>query len=348
MLEMVPVRTYFAVALLGLGGGLVAASIATGVVMPRVAAAPTIEVAATPIEPDPIGATPQHDVMADASVQLVFSLAGESYVALQELDAKTLPRHGKLRMIAATPEADYVDAAIAPVAAKDAPEWRGHTIVVDAASGPCTAALSDFAIVARLDGDPGYAGIDKGSWTVQSILDNGHIVLAAKLAGCTGTLARDAAAQPVVRFKDVIDTANATVARRLVLESQAAAEITAEWKAASQTGNPFDSTELVTKVVADPRTGAKWISVHANGGFSCGDPNVNIWGLFRVEANGNLTTIALRRPENLSSVDELADLDGDGIPEIVGQAWLGPNTVVTDVEGTELARLDVPFFGCPC
>jgi hypothetical protein len=346
MLEMVPARTYVASALLGLG---VATTMTVGAAVsrPSPASSPTIDVVAVD-EPAPVSsAAPERDAIADASVQLVFTLRGESYVALQELDPLALPQHGKLRMLAATGD-DYIDAVIAPVAAKHAAPWAGRTFVVSAdnAAG-CSSVLSEFAIVARLSGDPGYAGIDSGGWTAQHIVEDGHPVLAAKLA-CRGTLARDAAARPAVVFTDVLDPADAMVARRLVLESQTAADLTAEWKAANMSGNWYDSNELVEKIVRDPRSGATWISVHAQGGFSCGDPEVNIWGLFRVESNGNLTTVALRRVDNLATIDELVDLDGDGVPELAGTSWLGPNSIVTDIQGNELARLDVPFFGCPC
>lgn len=51
----------------------------------------------------------------------------------------------------------------------------------------------------------------------------------------------------------------------------------------------------------------------------------------------------------LERVDAVADLDGDGVPELLGGAAIGVSPlVIRDAEGTEKLRTEIPFVLCPC
>jgi hypothetical protein len=90
------------------------------------------------------------------------------------------------------------------------------------------------------------------------------------------------------------------------------------------------------------------VSVHARRFESCGGPDINLWGLFRVDQAGQLTPVKLRPLAPLYSIERLVDLDGDGDFELIGRDWLGLERILTSSAGVELQRLRTPFFGCPC
>jgi hypothetical protein len=102
------------------------------------------------------------------------------------------------------------------------------------------------------------------------------------------------------------------------------------------------------RTLRDPQTGTFWISAHAHEQEGCGGVDINFWGLFRVEADGSLTTVQLRQLGELNQIDHIVDIDGDGIPELVGRGWLEPDNAVTTIDGTDLATFSTPFVGCPC
>src|SRR6185369_11640136 len=99
-----------------------------------------------------------------------------------------------------------VEPANVPVAYR---RWLGQRVTVD---GTCSANVTGFAVVARLTGDTGYAGIDDEHWTARNVLEHGHPMLAATLDGCHGTFARDAALAPVVIPKVLADNAKLAAA----------------------------------------------------------------------------------------------------------------------------------------
>jgi hypothetical protein len=333
---------YLAVSLIGLGVTSLVAARPTPV--PASVPAITVDVMddqTRPIEPperahedDPIG----------NAIKLVFTEAGASYLALEDLDTSALPPHGKFHTI----KSDYTTSALValdklPATAR---AWRDRKVIVD---GTCEAKVVGFAIVARLSGDPGYAdeGGDDSTWSTSGIVDHGHVMLAAKLDRCTGTFARAAAAPAIASFVEV-GGGNVAEARARMIRSEAGAAAAKEWASFEQAGAWFDHSELATKTVRDPHTGRIWISMHAHNDFACGGPNINVWGLFRVEDNGALTTVQLRDLGTLAQIDQLVDIDGDGMPEVVGRGWLAPDAMITNAAGDELVRLDTPFFGCPC
>src|SRR5258706_10338528 len=134
----------------------------------------------------------------------VLKVGGASYVKLEDLDVAALPEHGKLHRF----EDDYVHGGVARVRDADVPEadraWAGAELVVD---GKCHARVTGFAVIARLTGDPDYAGIESDHWQLSAMIERGNVILAAKLDGCTGSWARDAKLPSVIFPETVGDGA---------------------------------------------------------------------------------------------------------------------------------------------
>jgi hypothetical protein len=322
-----------------------AAAQAVAVVPPVEASTETPAVIAPPIavqEPaQPVRST---------EIELLFSAGKTTFMQLADIsgDGIAMPRHGKPRLVSD----DGVETSIASVQAGNVPvayrRWLGQRVVVD---GTCTANVTGFAVVARLTGDTGYAGIDDAHWTARNVLDHGHVTLAATLDACTGTFARDAAL-PAVIVPKVLDgnDALAAAAKQQLLASSAARDAQDDWTEYEQKGDWWQNQDVQYKtvIVRHPLTGVTWVSLHAFMERGCGDPEVNVWGLFRVQPDGTLAAEQLRKLGDLWSVDQLVDIDGDGELELIGQPWLGLDNVVTRASGEELTRLELPFFGCPC
>lgn len=295
------------------------------------------------------------------SVALVFTAQEATWMKLEDLAAPgttgdlvraPFPRHGK---VVHTTE-DYMEIATAPIELADVPavyrDRLGDKIIVD---GTCATYITGFAIVARLTGSTSYAGEDADtSWTGTSVMRYGAPMLAAKLGDCTGTLARDASLPPaaIAQVMKDDDAELVTRAKRLLLASKAAHAATKEWTehfAGQDQPGPWttnESTTWKTQMFVHPTTHETWISIHANQLDGCGSPHINVWGLYRVEKDGTLTTFDTNLGE-IETIEQLVDVDGDGIVEIVGREWLG-GRLVNDIHGTTLERLDEPFYGCPC
>jgi hypothetical protein len=280
----------------------------------------------------------------------VFRAAGNTYLKLAELDDEpdqipVLPKHDKLKVF---DKEDTV--AIGVVREADLPDaygaWIGKQVIVD---GSCKANVTGFAVVARLAGDPGYAGIENEKWTANSVMKSGSVVLAGRLDGCAkGTFARDAALAPIIIPTPVENAGLVAEARSAILASSAANDAAVEWAAHKQTGEWYESTNFVTLVVRHPKTGVTWIAIQGRpDSDGCGGPDINVFGLYRVDAQGALIPVEERKSD-LYTVQQLLDVDGDGNLEIIGRPWLGMDTYLVHPDGSEIESIKVPFFGCPC
>jgi hypothetical protein len=293
-----------------------------------------------------VAVTEPEQPASNDELQLVFAANGAMYMKLADVDRDAMPQHGKPKLHSK----DYVEHAIATVAREDMPielrRWEGRKVRVD---NTCETSVTGFAIVSRLTGDTGYAGID-GKWTARNVLESGSAVLAAKLAGCTGTFARDALLPPVIIPTELDNNELAARARAAVLASTPAREAQLEYAAYDTKKKWWESetAEISTKIVRHPTTGVTWVSVHVMINEGCGGPQGNVWGLFRVEGVGTLVPAQLRTLDDLWAIDRLIDIDNDGELELIGKPWLGLDTVVTSGSGAELDRLSLQFFGCPC
>jgi hypothetical protein len=276
----------------------------------------------------------------------VFRAGDATYVRLADLELG-LPKHGPAKLF----EDAHGTAAVAGVQPADVPrpyrELRGTRMRVDAA---CTAKVVGFAVVARLAGDPAYAGIEDPAWTARSVMARGARVLAAQLDGCTGSYARGVTQPNVVRPIRIADDELANAARSVVLASSVAADAQREWNRVGLPGDWFDHVDLVTTVIRHPTTEVTWVTVH--GVYTeadCSGPDINVWGLLRVRRDRTLEVVDVRNLGILYTIEHVIDHDGDGDFELLGRTWIGVDTVLVDAAGEhELDRLASAFFGCAC
>ncbi len=321
---------------------------------------PPVTVAAPAVAPPAAATAPVLPPAAAAvhSNELLFAfVAGDAtylkLAALQTPDAEdpsgiAVPRHGTLRHVH---DDDGVDAAIATVALRHVPAayaaWQGRKVKVD---NTCEATVIGFAVVSRLSGDPGYAG--KQAWDAAGVMAEGSRMLAAKLDRCTGTFARTATLPDIIVPTRLHDAALERAAIDALLASAPARETQREWDAQrTATGGapaPWHTdAALLAEVLRHPGTGETFVSVHGHVLGGCGDPEANVWGLFRV-TDGALVPVQLRQLGDLQHIDALIDVDGDGALEMLGKPWLRNAEILTDANGDQLDELRVPFHGCPC
>ncbi|HEY5950860.1 MAG TPA: hypothetical protein VIV40_35450 [Kofleriaceae bacterium] len=351
---LVPARPYMRKPLVA-AVGMTAITVAFALASPRVQS-PHVVVVSVPVTRGeevavPIAATQTETAQPvhTSELALVFSAGGASYMKLADVgdSGEAMPKHGKPRLFSV----DGVEASIASVKDSDVTEsyrhWQGRSVKVD---NTCETKVTGFAVVARLTGDTGYASGDEDNWTATNVLEHGSVVLAAKLAGCAGTFARDAALPAVIVPEPIENAKLAEKARAALIASTPARETQVEYLDFDQKGNWWDAeyAQFATKIVRHPTTGVTWVSVHGSMEHGCGDPEVNVWGLFRVQADGTLAAVQLRKLGDLWSIDQLVDIDNDGELELIGKPWLGLDTVVARASGEELERLSLTFFGCPC
>jgi hypothetical protein len=357
--EPFPLRTYLGLSLLGLGcgfaGALTGATLASNAY--RVATSvPVIDPPAS-IELTPIAsASAAHDERQPAPSDkpgFVIEVDGAKWMVL-DVDATTLAAHRAPRLARGELATDTISMLRDRDLTAELRGWRGQQVIVaDAEGSSCTDTLHDFAVISQVTGDPVYADDGTQHWTAASIEEHGTHLVAAKLAHCTGMYARAASAPAAVPFAEVPDSdALASKASSLLLASEtgrhARADIEAQYPATSGSSIDFTAaTEISTKVARDPRTGATWVMVHAHADFACGGPEINFFGLYRV-AEGNLVTVREEPSPELAGVDALVDLDGDGVPELLGNGWLEPNRAFYTQDLAPIVSYSIPFFGCPC
>lgn len=300
---------------------------------------------------DPMPALAEPDPARASEVSFVLSVGSRSFVKLADVDVDHLamPEHGKPRLISTD---DGIESSVATVAVADLPaayrDWERRDLVID---GACKAKVTGFAVVSRLTGSTGYAGEDaENGWTAKNVLTNGSAMLAAELDGCTGTYARDASLAPIVVLETLgePDDSQLDQARASILASAAARTTRQKWREYDETKRWQDDATFSFRLLRHPTTGVLWLSGHAHVDHGCGDPEVNIWGLFRINDDGTLTTSQLRELGDLDSIDAFVDLEGDGELELVGKPWLGLDRMITRASGDEIDRLPLAFFGCPC
>jgi hypothetical protein len=327
---------------------LVAISSPTSSTVEQVPAPPTqIEIAQVPTPPTVVHESVQP--LRASELSLVFSAGGVTYIKLADVGetAEILPKHGKAKLVSE----DYVQSSIATVADSDMPRayrsWQGRKVKVD---NTCETTVTGFAVVSRLTGETGYSSVEDGKWTANNVLEEGSVVLAAKLADCKGSFARAAELPNVIVPQPIEDKQLAKQARKALIASTAAHDAQREYEEIDQQGNWWESEYALfaTKIVRHPTTGVTWVSVHGHMEHGCGDPEINVWGLFRVEPDGTLAAVQLRKLGDLWSIEQLIDIDNDGELEVIGKPWLGLDTVIARGSGEELDRLSLSLFGCPC
>jgi hypothetical protein len=270
--------------------------------------------------------------------------------------------------------------AIAPVELFELPsELRdlhgGRVVVHDPRYGAklarCEATITGFAIVSRLVGSPEYAGVD-GPWTAESVFEHGARTLAAELSACEGQYARAAHLPPLVHATDHASAALSVedelagyaiemAARARLLASPPAALVQQEWTEYRDSLRRYheddeeddrerwyesEDAEIEVWVMKHPTTKATWALARARLDGGCGLPEANLVALYEVMSDGELAEVSAFASE-LTSIDDVIDIDNDGRFELVGKDWLG-NTVVARDSGTTIDKLDVAFWACGC
>jgi hypothetical protein len=337
---------------LGVVGGVVAIAASTTPVPPASVPPPPAVIASEPVAMHASAVAPAPAPPEPASEFLfVFRAGGSTFVKLADVaqdedGTKHLPKHGKLKLA----ETDGIVSAVGAIADADVPggyaAMLGKELRVD---GKCTARVADFAVVSRLTGDTAYAGVQGTSWTAKSVAEHGTAVIAARITGCkTGMFARDAALPPAIVFEQIKNADLVLAARSALLASDANAKAQAHWKETDGQGEWSEAAEFDTRVLRHPRTGAIWVAVHANQWAGCGGPEANVWGLFRVNADGALETVDARLLDTVTKIEQVVDIDGDGDLDVIGRPWLGIGMTLIDGDGTVLDTMEIPFYGCPC
>jgi len=284
-----------------------------------------------------------------ADFGFVFRAANTTWLTLADGDEMSkLPRHATARVFA---ENEWNPEVVAVVLPSDLPpdlrRWEGREVLVE---GGCRARVSGFAIVARLVGTVEYASTEAKSWTAEATFENGQRVIAAQLDGCHGSYGRDAGIVPIAEGVPVEDTGSASSALDDFLASK---PVEAAQEAYSHEGGEgeFQTAHpdaISTMVVKHPVTGVTWVSIYAHYNEGCGGPQIDVWGLYSVDAKGKVHRVRVGTLENISRIDRLIDVDGDGRFEALTRDWLGMSQELRDESGKPITRLELPFFGCPC
>jgi len=300
----------------------------------------------------PVAAPP----VRSSELWFVFSARGDSFLRLAPIAGAdednggiAMPPHQALAHL----HEDGVEISIADLAKGDEPAayaaWRGRRVKVD---NTCEATIVGFSVVARLTGDPAYA--DKQVWDADTVFAAGHPMLAAELDGCTGTFARSAALPDVAMPIKLHDAALEQAAIEALIASAPAREVDRAWaeQSAAQDAKTVpwrDPGTVVAEVLRHPGTGETFVSVHGHVSGGCGDPTVNVWGLFRAH-DGALEPLQLRalEGEDIDTIITLLDVEGDGEFELLGRPWLGDGERLIRANGDPMAELSLSFFGCPC
>ncbi len=308
------------------------------------------------IETDRVANTPGADAHARVPrFALAFRSFGTTYLELADLvagddvvDAEAMPRHGEL----VHHDGGDHRALIADVAYADVPlayrSWLGVGVMIDRA---CMATVVGFAVVARVEGKADYAGIPEDAWTPATILRKGAPVLAARLVGCEsgGRLAVVPSSPAIVELPFADDDRAWRVAKANVLASPDARAATADWAKHGRSGTWQEQiqTDWSGNVYRHPGTGELFVSVQARYRGECGDPVINLWHLYKVDAAGALTRLDTKLGE-IDRIDRLLDIDGDGTPEVLGTAHWQEDVYLQSLSGAVVSHLADPKFGCPC
>lgn len=322
------------------------------VAIPMIPQPSTLE---TEVEVPVVATVRQTPAPREMSRQLlfVFQAENDTYVKL----SSETPAHGKRRLV----DDDHGTITIAEVAPASLPrewrDWRGKEVVLDRG---CTARVTGFAVVTRLVGDPGYAGLDDTKWKESTAARAGATSLAARIsapADCwkDALYARDAALAPILALDRIEDADLAEAAHAALLAGDAAkrAQASVDELGGGDEGEPamswVDHATFDTRVLRHPTTGVTWVMIHAiPSELGCGGPQFNVFGLYKVGPQGDLITVEDRSLESVFSIDRIIDLDHDGALELVGHDWLGMQPILATAAGDELDRLELPFYGCPC
>jgi hypothetical protein len=301
-----------------------------------------------PVAPVTIAVPQPPPLPPGARFSFVFRAGGTTFMQLEDLGTWYPGDIDEQQVY----EDDDVSSFIHPLQGELVPPddraWRGRRVVLDTG---CRARVTGFALVARVVGDPDWVQSGDKTWDPVLLMADGRKVIAATLDGCAGTYARDASLPPAAIPAVVDDPQLAARARQLLETSPAARAAQTGWiDTWHRTGSVLADPALVVtaRVLRHPVTGDTWIAVTEHRDHGCGDPDTNLFGLYRLGPYATLLPVAQRALPELDTLDTLLDVDGDGQLELVGHAWRGLEQLLVRHSGTEVSRAGPTFIGGPC
>lgn len=308
------------------------------------AIAPVVEA-----EPEPVVEEP---ILPGQEFRFVVSTEKASYMILEPASADI--DRGPARLEKAD---DYIDVVVSSLEAgaiePDLAAWQGREVVVAAEPGTsCTTTVTGFALVGVLRGDLDYmASPDELAKKdiPEFYLDQTTPHVAAILGDCTGRYARLASLPAAIEPVEITDDGFGAAARSALFRSEQARAAQDSYDEIHADGVFHEDQwgEISTRVVRNPETGATFAIVHVVIDYGCGGANINLLGVYRKAAGGEPVAVSVRDLDEVTGIDRLIDVDGDGSFELIGDTWLdGP--VLLDSSGETQLALPVPFFGCPC
>lgn len=254
-------------------------------------------------------------------------------------------------------EEDFPDGALLPAAGKELPPsvsaWIGQSLRVE---NECEVTVNEVVELALLTGTPDYVdgpveGADAHTKMLTYAFDYGTHYFATELRSCkVGQWARLATlpvAYPAVDAGP--PPAKLLAAAKKDLTSTAPARAAQErWESNGNAGkwHRTADSEIEVRYVTHPRTGEHWLVLHALVDYSCGGSEINLIGIYRREGE-QMVRYHVGEAESLVYLSELIDVDGDGLFEILGNAYLSGPALATD-RGVISREVVTPFYGCPC
>lgn len=234
---------------------------------------------------------------------------------------------------------------------------RERVVMRDAEGRACTATLGAPRLLRRVDPDDGrayeWSGEDGGdrasdervaaeAWELAA----GHELLVAEATVVAGGCERPRWAHPEGAAID-LGAAGRAVPRARALAAfrglEQHADLQREWRevAPGERGRHWDARPDGHRAIRtfQARSGRRFVVVSALAEDGCGEFTGGLWSLF--EARGD--RLALVRTAHTFVVPiTLADVDGDGLPEVIF-----PDRI-EQADDARTVDVSTPFFGCPC
>lgn len=314
-------------------------------------------------------AEPVEPLPRNSEYALVFEFDGHTYVAIDTVDkpdpwaegpmpADVFPRHGALRVVG---DPEFPSGVIASMQAADldadVAAWQGHPLFID---NRCAGQVEDFALISLISGEPlAYLGpFDKpGQGGLQgdlarALLRFGNTIIAGRVPQCgkkTSGVARSASLPVAIPAMVLTDDELVATAKDRFLSSKMADNAQRAFVENGLEGAFWRSEpdSLQTRVFRHPQTGQTLISIHAVVDYGCGGTDINLWGLYEVDATGEVRERQLIDAQSILGVGEAIDIDGDGTFEFTAHDAGGDPALIT-MDGEILRVLESPFYGCSC
>ena len=251
---------------------------------------------------------------------------------------------------------EYPDGAVRTGTYDQLPEtvagWLGRTLTID---NNCQVEVHDIVELSLLTGSPDYApgtGDDASERAMLDYtIDHGSRYYAAEIETCPGGQWARLSSLPLAH--PAVDAGKAPAklaaqAKRDFLRTKASKDAQKRWSDTGYKGSWSQSDEgsIEVRYVIHPKTGERWLLLQAFADYSCGGSEINIIGVYKQDGDKVLRH-HVGDAGALITASSLVDVDGDGLFEILGHAYLSGPALAND-RGKITRTVDIPFFGCPC